>query len=152
MRKKLFWDTRLHSSTCLSSFSKLIYAFFIILAPDVLCIILFFKSASRGSSSFKALHLYILFYFFIYASSTKTDGLNIMAISDPQRNMKGRTPWSDQEQAAVMKHLGNCVYLGTIPGKAVIENARKKDSLLAGRSWIQIKNFVRNKIVTKQKR
>lgn len=75
-----------------------------------------------------------------------------MSVTDPQRNMGGRTPWSDKEQAAVMKHLGNFVYLGTIPGKAAIENARQKDSTLAGRSWTQVKDFVRNKIVSRQKR
>lgn len=56
-----------------------------------------------------------------------------------------RRPWSNEEQAAVCKHLGTFINMHRCPGKKEIETA-KKDQRLDKRSWKAIKYFVKNKI------
>ena len=65
-----------------------------------------------------------------------------------------RRGWSDAEKDFVMKHLGNFVYLGTVPGKDPIVKAMAKDTagVLAERSWSQIKHFIRNAILSRNRK
>ena len=55
-----------------------------------------------------------------------------------------RRPWRKQERDAVMSKLGQFVLTKTLPGKSDIEPWLKDEACLRNRSWINVKDFVRN--------
>ncbi|XP_033096322.1 uncharacterized protein LOC117100634 isoform X1 [Anneissia japonica] len=63
-----------------------------------------------------------------------------------------RIPWTEKEAAAVMRHLGNHILTNIIPSKKDIDIClRKEGDTLYRRSWRNIKDFCRNKIVKKSR-
>lgn len=65
-------------------------------------------------------------------------------LAHPKRQKK--TPWTNQEQAAVLRHLGQYIAALKVPGKAAIENCKSLEPCLRNRRWNNIKDYIRNKI------
>lgn len=61
-----------------------------------------------------------------------------------------KEPWTDQQRTAVMKIFYRDIQLEKLPGKADIENAMRREPCLETRGWLNIKDFVRNKITQKR--
>ncbi|XP_072181509.1 uncharacterized protein [Diadema setosum] len=63
---------------------------------------------------------------------------------------KGKKIWSNCEKAAVERHLGAFMTVQSrLPGKSEIEQCLKAEPALKHRSWRNVKDFIRNKKVTK---
>ena len=60
--------------------------------------------------------------------------------------MSDRRKWSEEEQSACLEQFYNNISLGTLPGKSKILNVIEKVPALKNRTWIQVKNFLRNTI------
>jgi hypothetical protein len=59
-----------------------------------------------------------------------------------------RRPWTDTEREVVLSHMAQFVALRKVPGKSDIEPWLANESRLTGRSWHNVKDFIRNKIVS----
>ena len=68
----------------------------------------------------------------------------------PQKSRK-RT-WVKEEQDAVLKHLSKFILLKRIPGKMDIDNCIAKEPALSRRSWKNVKDFCRNRILSTHKK
>ena len=53
--------------------------------------------------------------------------------------------WTEQEKAAVERHLQQHILTGKTPDKAACERCLAAEPLLEGRDWKGIKYFVKNK-------
>lgn len=65
------------------------------------------------------------------------------------KNERARTVkriWSEDEKAAVLKHLQTSILLKKLPGKAAIDKCIESEGALANRSWRNVKDFCRNLI------
>jgi len=60
--------------------------------------------------------------------------------------MSKRRPWTEEEKRECKQKFNDCFTIGFLPGKFRIESAIKEDAVLNGRTWIQIKNYIRNNI------
>ena len=68
-------------------------------------------------------------------------------------NQPGIRPvWRSDEKKAVENSLSKFIKLGKLPGKRVCEETIKKNVALQHRTWTMIKGYVRNGIVTAQRR
>ncbi|XP_067296598.1 uncharacterized protein [Pseudorasbora parva] len=56
--------------------------------------------------------------------------------------------WSEEERAAVHKHLGRFIAERRVPGKLECAKCLEEERALKARSWKDVKNFVYNAIVT----
>ena len=63
-----------------------------------------------------------------------------------RRKTGERRTWSTAEKEAVKRQLGKYFRLKKIPGKADCETAKRNEPTLHGRSWTQIKFYVKNSI------
>ena len=61
-------------------------------------------------------------------------------------DMSKRRAWSSEEKDACMRHFSKCLAIGSLPGKKEITEIQSKVECLDGRTWVQIKNFIRNLI------
>lgn len=68
----------------------------------------------------------------------------------PKKTAAKRKMWSNEEQAAVQRSLGKFFVLEKLPGKSQIEEARHK--VLLNRNWVQIKSYIKNCKISKQRR
>lgn len=67
----------------------------------------------------------------------------------PVSDMSQRRPWSEDEKEACSRCFIKCFAVGYLPGKKEITDAQQKEHCLQDRTWIQIKNYVRNMIKKK---
>lgn len=63
-----------------------------------------------------------------------------------------RKPWSEEESAAVERQLGTFFYQNKLPGKHAIVEAQRKEPVIMGRPWSQIKFYIKNKKVSMKKK
>ncbi|KAL4223220.1 M-phase phosphoprotein 8 [Mactra antiquata] len=63
-----------------------------------------------------------------------------------------RKPWSEEESAAVERQLGTFFYKNKLPGKHAIVEAQRKEPVINGRPWSQIKFYIKNKKVYMKKK
>ena len=61
-----------------------------------------------------------------------------------KRKPTGKTPWSLDEKAAIMRTLSKFLTLTKLPGKAEIEEVKRNEPVLQKRPWQQIKFFIKN--------
>lgn len=61
-------------------------------------------------------------------------------------DMSRRRPWSDDEKRACKHFFNRWLRSATLPGKKQIEDIQSKTPCLQDRSWVQIKNCIRNLI------
>lgn len=75
------------------------------------------------------------------------------AHSPPQKTPK-RTKrlWSEAEQAAVRRQLGDICMLAKAPGKKDCDACLAAEPALSSRTWREVKYFVHNTIQAKKKR
>jgi hypothetical protein len=52
--------------------------------------------------------------------------------------------WTDQEQEAVKQSLGKYLFVKSLPGKREIDECLSRHPVLCSRSWLNVKDFVRN--------
>ena len=78
-----------------------------------------------------------------------------MLLEEPDDQLlkkKGKNRWSDCEKAAVEQHLGAFMTVHSrLPGKSEVERCLIAEPVLKNRTWHNIKDFIRNKKVTKSK-
>ena len=72
--------------------------------------------------------------------------LIMLFFSDPLRDMTKRKTWTPEEKEACIKNFSKNIAIGFLPGKTKIEAIQKTDPVLMERTWLQIKNFIRNYI------
>ena len=60
--------------------------------------------------------------------------------------MSNRQPWSEKEKDACSRMFVKSLAVGYLPGKKEIIDAQQKEPILQARTWIQIKNCIRNMI------
>lgn len=66
---------------------------------------------------------------------------------------KRKTAWSDAEKSAVQRQLGAFMTVHSkLPGKKAIDECLKAEAVLKHRTWVNIKDYVRNKKVTKSRK
>lgn len=70
----------------------------------------------------------------------------------PSKVKPKKVPWTDEERAAVMRHLGNYIIMQKLPGKEAIQAVIIKENCLKNRTWKNIKDFVRNRITSKARK
>lgn len=70
----------------------------------------------------------------------------------PAKVKPKKVPWTDEERAAVMRHLGNYIIMQKLPGKEAIQAVIIKENCLKNRTWKNIKDFVRNRITSKARK
>ncbi|KAL4233500.1 hypothetical protein ACF0H5_008181 [Mactra antiquata] len=63
-----------------------------------------------------------------------------------------RKPWSEEESAAVERQLGTFIYQNKLPGKHALVEAQRKEPVINGRPWSQIKFYIKNKKVSMKKK
>lgn len=63
-----------------------------------------------------------------------------------------KTPWKDNERAAVLTFFNSHIITGKIPVKREVDACIAKNACLRKRPWRNIKDFVRNKIKSKSKK
>jgi hypothetical protein len=61
-----------------------------------------------------------------------------------------KRPWTIEENAAIERQLGIHIVKKVLPGKKLIEECRHKETVLATRTWKNIKDIIRHKIKSKQ--
>ncbi|KAL3882846.1 hypothetical protein ACJMK2_029150 [Sinanodonta woodiana] len=66
--------------------------------------------------------------------------------SDIAKRTVKRRPWTEEEKAAIMKHLGKLIIRMMPPGKNEINNCLRTEPALRLRNWRNVKDFCRNKI------
>ena len=64
----------------------------------------------------------------------------------PEKQQK--TPWTEEEKAAVNKHLGRYLILNKVPGKAAIDKCVEAEACLRHRQW-RNKDYCRNTMKSK---
>ncbi len=57
-----------------------------------------------------------------------------------------KRPWSAKEKAAVGRQLHCFIEQGKLPGKADCEKAIKNEDILNDRTWLNVKDFIRNQL------
>ena len=77
-------------------------------------------------------------------SPGRTTGSLESSRNDGKRQVK--RPWSDEERAAVLRHLQTFIWLKKLPGKAAIDKCIESEGALGNRSWRNVKDFCRNLI------
>ena len=55
-----------------------------------------------------------------------------------------KNPWSIEENAVINEHFKFNIQSGILPGKAMIEEARKRYKILKNRKWLVIRAKVNN--------
>ena len=60
-----------------------------------------------------------------------------------------RRKWSDEEQAAVYKHLGHFINAKNLHGRSAIDACKRAELVLENRTWRNIKDSCRNSMITK---
>ena len=60
--------------------------------------------------------------------------------------MSNRRAWSEKEKEACCRIFVKSFAVGCLPGKKEITDAQQREPILKERTWIKIKNFVRNMI------
>ena len=60
--------------------------------------------------------------------------------------MSRRVTWSVEEKEACVENFQRFLFSGTLPGKKQITDIQSKTPVLEDRTWIQIKNYLRNTI------
>ncbi|XP_030854616.1 uncharacterized protein LOC115918254 [Strongylocentrotus purpuratus] len=66
---------------------------------------------------------------------------------------KRKTAWSDAEKSAVQRRLGAFMTVHSkLPGKRAIDECLKAEAVLKHRTWVNIKDYVRNSKVTKSRK
>lgn len=63
-----------------------------------------------------------------------------------------RLTWSLQEIEAVERHLVKYILTETIPGADAIRKCMDEETILKNRTWKNVKDFVRNRIVSIQRK
>ena len=58
--------------------------------------------------------------------------------------MSRRVTWSVEEKEACAENFQRFLFSGTLPGKKQITDVQSKTPVLEDRTWIQIKNYLRN--------
>ena len=81
---------------------------------------------------------------FPYFNSILKSSILIFFFPDPKRDMSGRRPWTGEEKSACQENFRQYFALGTLPGKSKILEVQKNVAILRDRTWLQIKNFIRN--------
>ena len=66
--------------------------------------------------------------------------------------MAKRTPWTTAEAKAVERQLGKFLFANVLPGKDDIMRCLEEEEVLKGRSWLHIKNYVRNRLTAKSRK
>ncbi|XP_071854838.1 uncharacterized protein [Apostichopus japonicus] len=85
-----------------------------------------------------------------FKESPLTETANKFKTAVPSRPKK--VPWSEEEQAAVKRHLGNFIAMQKLPGKEAIQATLKKERCLQKRNWRNVKDFVRNSITSRARK
>ncbi|XP_071854468.1 uncharacterized protein [Apostichopus japonicus] len=85
-----------------------------------------------------------------FKESPLTKTANKFKTAVPSRPKK--VPWSEEEQAAVKRHLGNFIAMQKLPGKEAIQATLKKERCLQKRNWRNVKDFVRNSITSRARK
>lgn len=87
------------------------------------------------------------------SSSTRdTDLSNLSEKVEKVTKPQKKIPWTEAERAAVHRHLGQFILLGKLPGKSEIEMCQKQCPCLCNRKWTNIKDYVRNTILSAARR
>ena len=61
-------------------------------------------------------------------------------------DMSKRRAWCAEEKEACIHHFGKWLAIGSLPGKQDIDRVRSTVDCLEDRTWVQIKNYIRNLI------
>ncbi|XP_049324186.1 uncharacterized protein LOC125784483 [Astyanax mexicanus] len=69
-------------------------------------------------------------------------------MAERKRSQPRRRGWSEEEQAAVLKHLAVFIERHQVPGKADCLKCTETESALKHRTWRDVKYFVHNRIVS----
>ena len=69
---------------------------------------------------------------------------------DPKRDMSARRSWEEHEKQACLQALSKHLFKGTPPEKMEILQMQEDIPSLQTRSWVQIKHFVRNHIISQK--
>lgn len=69
-----------------------------------------------------------------------------MCIPATRRDMAGRRKWKPREEEACLRYFQRSIALRNLPGKAAIMKCLEQEHSLQDRTWIQIKNYIRNHI------
>ncbi|PIK34726.1 putative M-phase phosphoprotein 8-like isoform X2, partial [Apostichopus japonicus] len=85
-----------------------------------------------------------------FKESPLTKTANKFKTAVPSRPKK--VPWSEEEQAAVKRHLGNFIAMQKLPGREAIQATLKKERCLQKRNWRNVKDFVRNSITSRARK
>ena len=68
------------------------------------------------------------------------------SISTAQRDMSCRKKWTPKEEEACLRGFRRHIAVGNVPGKAIIDKVLHEEPDLENRTWLQVKNFIRNYI------
>ena len=60
--------------------------------------------------------------------------------------MSSRKKWTQLEEEACLRGFRRHIAVGNVPGKAIIDKVLQEESDLENRTWLQVKNFIRNYI------
>ncbi|TKS69268.1 hypothetical protein D9C73_003332 [Collichthys lucidus] len=82
------------------------------------------------------------------SSKKKTGKQNKAEKKKEPPKVKVRRPWSEAERKVVEKHLGKFMAERRVPGKEDCMRCINEGKVLGQRSWKDVKDFVRNTIVT----
>ena len=69
-----------------------------------------------------------------------------------QHKPQKKRSWSDEERAAVDRHLGTHIEKNRLPGKMEIERCIRSESALKERTWKNVKDFCRNLMTSKNRK
>ena len=60
--------------------------------------------------------------------------------------------WTEGEKFAVEKHFSQHIVMQKLPGKREIEQCMARERALKDRSWTNVKDYIRNKIMKRKTR
>lgn len=75
---------------------------------------------------------------------------NKVTSTKKKKSYSNRKPWGTDEKEAVVRHLQKFVASGTYPGKKDCEACIEKESALSGRTWLQVKAYIKNEVTKKK--
>ncbi|XP_062842181.1 uncharacterized protein LOC134301411 [Trichomycterus rosablanca] len=87
-----------------------------------------------------------------YGSVTTSKQRKRKLMEQPKTSETKRRAWSEEEQAAVFKHLAVFLERFQVPGKADCLKCTQNESALKYRTWRDVKYFIHNKIVSRAKK
>ncbi|KPP63619.1 hypothetical protein Z043_118102, partial [Scleropages formosus] len=80
------------------------------------------------------------------AATYKGKSLDEINLSAEERRKVTKRPWTNEEQAAVKKHLSKFISVMRVPGKSECDACIQAEPALSHRTWKDVKNFVYNQI------